>query len=134
MDRIFEYELLHFCKSIEGRIYIFGAGECAKRLIPVLNSKSIVISASIVSCLDDKENAINDIPIICISDFSAASNDGIIIALANDNPDIMSVRETLVKCGIDPGSIYLQRLFFRALGIKDISISLYYSPNNLVAT
>lgn len=126
MVRVFEYELLSFCKSIKGRIFIFGAGDCAGRLIPFLSDRGIVVSAIVVSCLTDEKERLYNIPIKCISDFSAVSNDGVIIALANDNPDINRIDEALVERGVDPARIYLQRLFFRSLCRIDTAVKKGY--------
>lgn len=129
MNSIFKYELLDFCHKINGELYVFGAGECAKRLVPFLDGYGIRISNIIVSSMEDNLERINKFEIKSLQDLSFRESDGVVLALANDNPDIDIIRDELRARGIQPDNIYLQRVFFRTLTISDSGYDNGYFDN-----
>lgn len=129
MNGDFKHELLAFCHKIKGKLYLFGAGECAKRLVPILDGYGIRISNIIVSSMEENLERINKVEIKCLQDLSICENDGVVIALANDTPDIDIIRNELVSRGIQPDHIYLQRVFFRALCISGSGYDNGYFDN-----
>ena len=104
---------LHAFLSIYKKIYIYGAGIVAKRLVCYLKEEEYNISGLIVTEKKENSTIFNDIKIYELNDIKISEEDGIIIGVKFSSQE--EILRRLHKNGIHKEQIYPQRLYLSSL-------------------
>ena len=113
-DDINRYELIEFAKSIKGRLFLFGAGECAVEIIHILQKERIAIEGVVISNENEKKQDLEGNKVIALKNLKCFQDDGVIIALTG-KWDISNVYKELCDIGFEELRVYIQNIYYPQL-------------------